>query len=316
MVPVVINIPAGTRVPVTKTLAIDAVYITLRSTGSGAILDGLNAHRILHVSRGGRLILENVALENGQVTDEGGACALVEHSFTELHMIGGHVSNCRANGLPKSAIYTKMFSGDYVAEGGGAGVAVISGARLEITDVSFTNCWCGNMGSAVFAQGSGTVALITRATMEDSYAGAGSTVFSTVGASVLIKDSTIARSTSGFTSGPYASPDYGYDFGGAAGTLGMGAAMYVEGSTIANCTAAVYLGCGGCAFGAHFEFVDSKCRGGIAGVAMGGICITSDATGRVEGSEIDGAQGAAIGGGLTLGAATATIKNTVIKCVR
>ena len=86
--PVVINIPAGTRIALSSPLLIDGIYVTIRSTGSGATLDGASSRRLVHVASGGHLALENIHLENGHVTDDSGGCALVEGAHSVLLVTG------------------------------------------------------------------------------------------------------------------------------------------------------------------------------------------------------------------------------------
>ena len=88
---VMIDIPAGATITIASTLIINAIFVTIRSTGSGATLDGADARRLVHVSNGGKLVLENVHLKNGHVVDEAGGCGLVEGGGSELHILGATV---------------------------------------------------------------------------------------------------------------------------------------------------------------------------------------------------------------------------------
>ena len=55
----------GASITVASTLLVDGFFITLTSTGAGATLSGGGARRIVHVTSGGSLTLDNVHLSTG-----------------------------------------------------------------------------------------------------------------------------------------------------------------------------------------------------------------------------------------------------------
>ena len=61
----------------------------MKSTGSGATLDGDNARRVVHVTQGGTLTLDKVHLTKGKVSDSSGGCALCEGVGSELYLVNG-----------------------------------------------------------------------------------------------------------------------------------------------------------------------------------------------------------------------------------
>lgn len=128
-----INIPEGTRISVTSTFNIDGIEVALRSTGEGATLDGASAARLVHVSAGGHLTLENVHLENGKVSSSSGGCAFVEGTGSTLVLRSGvQVRGCASDGDPLSTFASPVFPGGPQEAGGGGGIAAFRRAPPSV----------------------------------------------------------------------------------------------------------------------------------------------------------------------------------------
>ena len=83
-----IVLPEGSRYQLLASLCIHATRVTLRSEGTGAVIDGMGATRIFDVAHGGQLTLDRVHLTRGGDVKYGGA----------LQVRGGsRVSVLRAN---------------------------------------------------------------------------------------------------------------------------------------------------------------------------------------------------------------------------
>ena len=67
--------------------------------GDGATLNGMGA-RVIHVSDGGRLVIEKVHMTNGTTPmGEDGGCLLVG-AGSSAKLVGSALSNCAALGVP------------------------------------------------------------------------------------------------------------------------------------------------------------------------------------------------------------------------
>ena len=95
-----IEVPEGADLDIRSTLVIDGFHVVLRSTGTGATLNGGSARRVVHVTGGGRLTLDKVHLAHGSVDDSSGGCGLVEGAGSGQSVQELDVSN-RKKTLPR-----------------------------------------------------------------------------------------------------------------------------------------------------------------------------------------------------------------------
>ena len=146
-----------------------------------------------------------------------------------------------------------LLRGQSYPEAGGGGIAVLSGAHLELTDARVDDCSCGNLGSAVHVSGAGTTAVLKNTQMARNWAGVGATAVAARGASMHLDGCLIVNGTSGFTAGhQYFGPTYGFDQGGGAMSLSTGAA-YVVNTVITRITSVTYALAASCQSQGYFE---------------------------------------------------------------
>ena len=216
-----IEVPEGAHLDVSTTLVIDGFHVVLRSTGTGATLDGGLARRVVHVTGGGRLTLDKVDLAHGWVKDSSGGCGLAEGAGSELHVIGAHVRDCRSDGdvLSNSGNGNGPRGGSVVEDGGGGGVAAINGAHLEVVDSEIARCSAGNIGGGVLV-GRASTAVLVRATLIANHADAcGGGLSAILGGAAHITDSTVTLNTLGDPSKYGNQAKYGNSMG--AGFIAM-----------------------------------------------------------------------------------------------
>ena len=205
-----IEVPEGAHLDVSSTLTINGFHVIFRSTGTGAVLDGGSARRVVHVTGGGRLTLDKVHLAHGWVKDSSGGCGLVEGAGSELHVINAHVRDCRSDGPVVTTFGNTVYSGDAVETGGGGGVAALDGAHLEMIDSTVSGCSVGNTGGAVLVS-SGSSGMLTRTILTENHADAGGgAVMVILGGAAHVSESTVTLNTLG-------DPTRGLEYGNPVG---------------------------------------------------------------------------------------------------
>jgi hypothetical protein len=193
----VIEVPEGADLDIRSTLVIDGFHVVLRSTGTGATLDGGSARRVVHVTGGGRLTLDKVHLAHGSVDDSSGGCGLVEGAGSELHVINAHVNDCRSRGPVVTTFGNTVYSGAAVEAGGGGGVAALDGAHLEVVDSTVSGCSAGNTGGAVLVSSGGS-GVLTRTRLAENHADAGGgAIMVILGGAAHVSESTVTLNTVG-----------------------------------------------------------------------------------------------------------------------